>query len=213
MNSSSYVKKEHSILGDDVIQYNNLLLKRSLDKQITSNNKQKLNELTRKASIDLLALEWLNNMDASIEMRAYLVENFLPILVLGCEKVLKEAESRNLIDQNSHDVNFNPINQLAQYLMRNNPKYNNQNEMSSYTRTMRQVYMELREKMFAFQGNRLAKIKADERKRHIEREHIEKLKQIEIHRRKNELTIFFQKWLEIPKGWFENKIVGNFFII
>jgi len=47
--------------------------------------------------VQLLALEWLNKIDASIETRAYLVENFLPILVLGCEKVLKEAQLRSLL--------------------------------------------------------------------------------------------------------------------
>ena len=104
--------------------------------------------------MQLLALEWLNKIDASIETRAYLVENFLPMLVLGCEKILKEAQNRNLLQENKKDVNFNPINQLAQYLMRNNPKYNNDNETSAYVRTMREVYQELREQMFAFQENK-----------------------------------------------------------
>ncbi len=104
--------------------------------------------------IELLALDWLNEIEASIETRAYLVENFLPILVLGCEKVLKEANKRELIVDNKVDLNYNPINYLAQFLMRNNPKYNNNNETSSYLHTMRQVYHELREKMFAFQDNK-----------------------------------------------------------
>jgi uncharacterized protein (UPF0297 family) len=93
-------------------------------------------------------------MDPSTETRAYLIENFLPILVLGCEKVLKEAQARHLIEKNLHDHNFNPINVLAQFLMRNNPKYNNHNETSSYVRTMREIYQELRDQMFAMQGNK-----------------------------------------------------------
>ena len=62
--------------------------------------------MTRQIPVQLLALEWLNKIDASIETRAYLVENFLPILVLGCEKVLKEAQLKNLLQDNKKDVNF-----------------------------------------------------------------------------------------------------------
>ena len=57
------------------------------------------------------------------------------------------------------DINFNPINFLAQYLMRNNPKYNNQNETSHYVRSMREVYQELRDQMFEIQGNKLVYLK------------------------------------------------------
>ena len=117
-------------------------------------NKDEAVDLARKVPTEMLALEWLNQIDASIETRAYLVEHFLPVLVLGCEKVLKEANKRNLIQENKNDLNYNPINFLAQFLMRNNPKYNNSNETSSYIRTLRQVYQELREQMFAFQENR-----------------------------------------------------------
>ncbi len=42
--------------------------------------------------------------------------------------------------------------------MRNNPKYNNSNETSAYVRTMREVYHELREQMFAFQENKLVSL-------------------------------------------------------
>lgn len=122
-------------------------------------NKDEAVDLARKVPTEMLALEWLNKIDASIETRAYLVENFLPVLVLGCEKVLKEASKRSLVSENKSDINYNPINVLAQFLMRNNPKYNNTNETSSYVRTIRQVYQELREQMFAFQENRYMLLK------------------------------------------------------
>ncbi len=82
------------------------------------------------------------------------MENFLPVLVLGCEKVLNEAQAKQLVAQNKKDPNFNPINHLAQFLMRNNPKYSNQNESSPYVRTMREVYQELKEQMNSIQGNK-----------------------------------------------------------
>lgn len=141
---------------DDDIQFDTLLNKRNQVKfGLVASKEQALRTVTRQIPVQLLALEWLNKIDASIETRAYLVENFLPILVLGCEKILKEAQNKNLLLENKKDVNFNPINQLAQYLMRNNPKYNNNNETSAYVRTMREVYQELREQMFAFQENKL----------------------------------------------------------
>lgn len=92
-----------------------------------------------------MAKEWLTQLNVKSETIAYLIENFLPVLVLGCEKVLNEADNRNLIKENKSDLNFNPINNLAQFLMRNNPKYNNHNELSPYVRSMRQVYHEIKE--------------------------------------------------------------------
>lgn len=117
--------------------------------------KQKAQKLTRQIPIQLLAREWFNQIDSSTEMRAYLIENFLPILVLGCERVLNEAQSRDLVHQNRRHADFNPINCLAQFLMRNNPKYNNSNESSPYVKTMRELYDDLREQIFFLQGNKL----------------------------------------------------------
>ena len=129
-------------------------MKQNSAKEAIFANKDKANSIARQIPLQLLALEWFNKIDASIEIRAYLVENFLPILVLGCEKILKEADAKKLVQENKKDTDFNPINQLAQYLMRNNPRYNNQNETSAYVRTTREIYHELKEQMFAFQDNR-----------------------------------------------------------
>ncbi len=135
-----------------------MIIKRNISRHIIDINKNEAYKITRQIPLKLLALDWLNNITPSVETRAYLIENFLPILILGCEKLLKEAQNRNLIDNNHQkvDVNFNPINYLAQYLLRNNPKYNNQNETSHYVRSMREVYQELRDQMFEIQGNKLA---------------------------------------------------------
>ena len=135
-------------------QFDKLINRRNVTKVSTIQNKEHAALLNRQVPLKLLALDWFNKMDPSTETRAYLIENFLPILVLGCEKVLKEAQAKSLIEKNLHDHNFNPINVLAQFLMRNNPKYNNHNETSSYVRTMREIYQELRDQMFAMQGNK-----------------------------------------------------------
>ena len=135
-------------------QFDSLLEKRSIAKENVIRNKEEATAINRQVPLKLLALDWFNTTDPSTETRAYLIENFLPILVLGCEKVLKEAEAKKLVQKNSADHNFNPINYLAQYLLRNNPKYNNQNETSAYVRTMREIYQELRDQMFSMQGNK-----------------------------------------------------------
>ena len=136
-----------------------MIIKRNISRHIIDLNKNEANTITRQIPLKLLALDWLNKIAPSVENRAYLIENFLPILILGCEKLLKEAQNRNLIDNKKKDINFNPINFLAQYLMRNNPKYNNQNETSHYVRSMREVYQELRDQMFEIQGNKLVYFK------------------------------------------------------
>jgi hypothetical protein len=190
------------------VQFENLIQKRNQVKLSIISNKEQANRIvTRQIPVQLLALEWLNKIEASIETRAYLVENFLPILVLGCEKVLKEAQIKNLLSENKKDLNFNPINQLAQFLMRNNPKFNNSNETSAYVRTMREVYQELREQMFAFQENKLAKVKADVRKRRNERERIEKARELEMERRTLRIEDLFSNFHILPNGRIETEIV------
>lgn len=135
-------------------QIDNLYAKHYMARKSISVSRVDAEKLNRKIATELLALEWFTKLDSSAETKAYLLENFLPILVLGCEKVLKEAQKKNLIPKTETDPNFNPINRLAQFLMRNNPKSNNQNETSSYVRTTREVYQELRDQLYVLQGNK-----------------------------------------------------------
>ena len=113
-----------------------------------------------KVSLEVMAEEWLNQQKASLEMRYYLVENLLPTLVVGLEKLLTEVTSRDLVDTTEQQPDFNPINFVAQYLMRNNPRYSNFAEAHPYCKSMKQVAKELKRLAYSVEENKLAELKA-----------------------------------------------------
>ena len=117
--------------------------------------------------LDILAAEWLDTMDASIETRIYMIEKLVPTLVLALERLLGEVEKKNLLDTAELTPDFNPINFVAQYLMRNNPRFNF-SEASSYAKSMTLVQQELKDRAYELSGNRLAKLAAEvERRRRL----------------------------------------------
>lgn len=128
---------------------------RNEKKELTKISKEQATNLARKIPIELLARDWLNMIEATLETRAYLVEKLMPTLILGVEKLLNEANKRGLADRkDGRDQNFNPINFLAQYLMRNNPRYSNFSEASPYVRSMREVTEDLKKELFNIEDNR-----------------------------------------------------------
>ena len=90
----------------------------------------------------------------TLDTRAYLVETILPTLILGVEKLLMEADNKGLTASNEMDPNFNPVNYLAQYLMRNNPRYSNFSEASPYVRSLREVGEVLKAQIFQLEDNK-----------------------------------------------------------
>ena len=130
---------------------------RNEKKEMVKISKDDAKKVARKIPIEVLAKDWLNDNEATLEVRAYLVDKVLPTLILGVEKLLKEADKLGLTEENLADPNFNPINFLAQYLMRNNPRYSNFSEASPYVRGLREVSEELRRQLFNIEDNRLVK--------------------------------------------------------
>ena len=128
--------------------------RRENKKQRVQDIKEEKQKLARRIPIDTLAVEWLNKNELTVDARAYLVEKLLPTLILGIEKLLMEAERRELTEKNEADPNFNPLNFLAQYLMRNNPRYSNFPEASPYIRGLQEVSDELKKFVFSFEDNR-----------------------------------------------------------
>ncbi|CAI2726507.1 unnamed protein product [Schistosoma spindalis] len=155
------------------------------DLKTSEEEKRKMFHLLRQTPMDVLSMEWLVSEPHTIEARAYLIDNILPQVVLGLEFILKEATQRNLItrdllDETSYraglDRNFNPVNRLAEYLMRNNHKHNHFNESSPYVRGLRYTLAKLQQEMFIQSGNQLAKVKLSAGARRTE----EKQKELKV---------------------------------
>ena len=114
--------------------------------------------------LELLAGEWLREGGGEAASKAYVVEKLLPTLVLGLEKLLTEVgcagfegggaglytkimlacnrvqvSDRGLEESEKMQYDFNPVNLLAQYLMRNNPGHSSLPETHPYCTTLRQV--------------------------------------------------------------------------
>ncbi|KAH8860338.1 EF-hand calcium-binding domain-containing protein 5 [Schistosoma japonicum] len=132
------------------------------------NEKYKMLDVFRQTPLDLLSLEWFDSEHRTIEVKAYLVGDILPQVVLGLEFILKEATQRNLITQElldetnynaGLDRNYNPINRLAEYLMRNNHKHHHFNESSPYVRGLRKAQVKLQHEILIQSEDQLAKLK------------------------------------------------------
>lgn len=150
--------------------------------------------VARTVPLDVLARDWLNDNDLTSDVRVYLVENLLPTLILGVEKLLNEVEKRDLADSEGFCPDFNPIDYLAQFLMRNNPKYSNFAEASPYAKGIRKVVEDLKKEVFSMEDNKLAKLKADAKKRREAREKEEHQKNMEKRRRSIAVEEQFPEW-------------------
>lgn len=152
--------------------------------------------MQRQLPIDILAKEWLNLVKPSIDSRLYLLEHVLPPAILGVEKLCTEVSRRGL--ENSASLvpgGFNPVNYLAQYMMRNNPRYSNFAEASPYMRGLRQVATELRDQVLSIEENKLARLKAEARRRRDERERQEALEREREADKKQMLGEVFDEWI------------------
>ncbi|XP_075243132.1 EF-hand calcium-binding domain-containing protein 5-like isoform X2 [Convolutriloba macropyga] len=133
------------------------------------------------------------NLEVDVDKKLELDKVEAIIGSLRGEKVRKE-------DYPSYDPNFNPINYLARYLMRNNPRFNNQSESSPYAKGLRAISHQLRQKVFSSEENRLAAIKMEAKKKREEREERERDRLTEIARKKNQLAESFFNWVYAPSA-------------
>uniref|UniRef100_A0A5K3FLB6 Dynamin_M domain-containing protein n=1 Tax=Mesocestoides corti TaxID=53468 RepID=A0A5K3FLB6_MESCO len=146
--------------------------------------------------IDMLTFQWLDNCTISLGVRAFLVEHLLPSLVLGLEHILREADKRGLCTENGvkMDVNFNPINRLAEFLMRNNPKHGNLTRkvcLNPYTKGMRQVLNLLKQDLFLKSDTELARHTAASEERKLEWEKMKEMVARELDEKSRQLEPMF----------------------
>lgn len=164
-----------------------------------NSRKKKLTEAEKaahgKVPLELLAREWLNEQNAGNEMRWYMVETLLPTLVIGLEKLLDEVSMRGLENTTEQQADFNPVNYIAQYLMRNNPRYSNSAEAHPYCRTMRDVSEQLKKIAHAIDEKKLAELRAQTKLRQEERDQLETMKAAEEKRRRGLIKEAFLQWM------------------
>ena len=145
--------------------------------------------------LEMLAREWLNEHKASLDTRSYMVEKLLPTLVVGLDKLLTEVSSRDLVESTEQQEDFNPINFIAQYLMRNNPRYSNFAEAHPYCKNMKQVREDLKRAAYSMDQNKLAELKTRSKQRCQVREEEEQRQIAEQNRRLGLVKGVFDKWL------------------
>ena len=174
--------------------------------------KRKLTEAERaahsKVPLELLAREWLDEQNASNETRSYVVEKLLPTLVIGLEKLLDEVSMRGLEDCKTQQADFNPVNFIAQYLMRNNPRYSNFAEAHPYCRMMREVSEELKKMAYAIDENRLAELREKTKLQREERDRDEAVKAAEEKRRRDLIKDAYFNWVVRPEEGISNEEVS-----
>ena len=166
----------------------------------------------RQIPLELLAREWLSEQKAlGVDTRTYLVEKLLPTLVVGVEKLLTEVSLRGIAECQEMQPDFNPVNYLAQYLMRNNPFYGSSTEAHPYCRTLCEVSEELKK---IADENELERLKRRE-----ERKRREAVRAQEKRHRADVLKEMFAKWspeklgqvgsLFCTVGWVRHHGVGG----
>ncbi|XP_059827480.1 EF-hand calcium-binding domain-containing protein 5-like [Hypanus sabinus] len=111
--------------------------------------------LEKRIPMDLLTKEWFSENTVTVQTRIYLLEKLLPTLILGLENLLIEVEKKKLTVLERPHPYFNPINFLAQFLMRNNPRHCKLPEEDSYLLGLQHVTQELKIHVTDVKDNRL----------------------------------------------------------
>ncbi|XP_078536145.1 EF-hand calcium-binding domain-containing protein 5 isoform X1 [Lissotriton helveticus] len=162
---------------------------------VLSQVKAEEEKLLQKSPPDPLAREWFSADKETVDTRAYLLEKLLPSLVPGVEKLLKEVEKRQLLDPpGTTSPKFNPVNFLAETLMRNNPQFVGGQKPSAYDRGLKQVVKDLKSQVFDLEFNRLAQLKQEMKAALEKREKLEDIDAQVMAARKQALALQFPEW-------------------
>ncbi|XP_038670906.1 EF-hand calcium-binding domain-containing protein 5-like [Scyliorhinus canicula] len=156
--------------------------------------------LERKVPLDLLSKEWFNENNVTVQIRLYLLQKLLPTLILGLEKLLMEVGKNRLTVMETPHPYFNPINFLAQYLMRNNPRFCDLPEGNPYVHGLKHVVEQLKIHVVDIRDNRLSTLKAETQQRQKEREQQHKIHLDNEEKRKTSLRLQYRNWMRSTDG-------------
>ena len=169
----------------------------------------------RKVPMDALAEEWLQCSSTRLETRLYLAERLLPSLVLGLEKLLMEVGARELEAVEESQPEFNPLNYLAQQLMRNNPRHSHSSTSPHYSQSMHEVATQLQKMVNRGGEEERERMRQGLRKRKEQREREEALRLAEEKRRMGVIQEVVGHWCGKEAGGMEAMQVsmcwGNLF--
>ncbi|KAJ1186093.1 hypothetical protein NDU88_002877 [Pleurodeles waltl] len=162
---------------------------------VLSQVKAEEEKLRQKSPPDPLASEWFSADKQTVDTRVYLLDKLLPTLVPGVEKLLKEVEKRHLLDPpGTTSPTFNPVNFLAETLMRNNPQFVGGQKTTAYARGLKQAVKDLKSKVFELEFNRLAQLKQEMKETLEKREKLEDIEAQVKETRKEALALQFPEW-------------------
>ncbi|XP_078278931.1 EF-hand calcium-binding domain-containing protein 5-like [Rhinoraja longicauda] len=174
-----------------------LFLQQQRTMSLQKRKHEKIN-LEKKIPMDLLAMEWFDESNATAQTRIYLMEKLLPTLVLGVENLLIEVEKKKLNVLDVAHPYFNPINFLAQFLMHHNPKYYNIPEDDAYFISLRNVTQDLKNYVGDVKDNRLFYLKLETKQR--EKENLQKISASNREQRSEILRMHFEDWMRSTNG-------------
>ena len=178
-----------------------------LDEMLANDvSNRNVQEVASSVLIDSLASEWWSS-NLSPTVINDLLENLIPLVVLACEKVLNEADERNLIGTTTSDRSFNPLNRLASYLMRHNPKYLHYSSISPYHYAMKSLLNTKRIQVLKVYGEEETQLKTILKDRQQQRFANADTDQVEKDRRRQELKNLFLQWNVPERGWIQTKLV------
>ncbi len=191
-----FSNKRKEILNRGVIddRYTRVAPVRAAKKKLTKLTSQE-REAATKIPLETLATEWLSTLDIDLNAKRFLVDSLLPTLVIGLEKLLNEVTLRDLASTTEEQDDFNPINYLAQFLMRNNPLYSRQNWDHAYSKAMRQTTEDIEKLLGSLENKKLEELREKSRHRCHEQELKVAKKMEEDSRKVQKLKGSYSKWL------------------
>ncbi|XP_073421528.1 EF-hand calcium-binding domain-containing protein 5 [Dendrobates tinctorius] len=175
----------------DTMQKRGLKLQQKTLKNIKLQREQK-QKLEKEAPADPLAQEWFSHDKSSVDTRAYLLDRLMPSVMHGVESLLKELEKKKVLEDDP--FKFDPVNYLAEFLMRHNPGFFSGTEKSAYTRGLEQVIADLKDNVFDLEFNRLGQLKEELKESQSNRVQLEGIQTEVMEKRKGALSLQFQEW-------------------